>query len=165
MQNMEGATREHSKLSLVLWIAGCLLASAVGAMATATSVTTWYQQLQRPPWTPPDGLFGPVWTVLYVTMGVAAWLVWREERGRDRRRAIVLFLAQLLVNVAWSWLFFGLRSPGLALVDILVLWALIVATTIAFARVRPSAALLLLPYLAWVSFAMALNLSIWRLNG
>ena len=153
-----------SILGLVAAQALSLGAGLIGGLATASSVTTWYPALAKPAWTPPGWLFGPVWTLLYVMMGIAAWLVWhRAEEGRARC-PLLLFVLQLLLNACWSFLFFGLRSPGLALVDIALLWFAIAATLWAFARVQGWAALLLAPYLAWVSFAAALNLAIWRMN-
>lgn len=121
----------------------------------------WFEALQKPDWNPPNWVFAPVWTALYAMMAVAAWLVWR---GGGRRGPIVLFLLQLALNAAWSWLFFGLHRPDLALADIVLLWLAIVATLVAFARVSGGAAALMVPYLAWVSFATVLNASIWRLN-
>ena len=125
----------------------------------------WYLELAKPAWTPPGWLFGPVWFVLYVTIGVAAWLVWRRARFGDAPVAWIAWGAQLVLNGAWSWIFFGLRAPGPALIEIVVLWLAILATILAFRRLRPVAAALLLPYLAWVGFATALNAAIWRLNG
>jgi tryptophan-rich sensory protein len=136
----------------------------VGSLATSTSVATWYPALEKPAWTPPGWLFGPVWTLLYVMMGIAAWLVWRQVNAGRATLPLLLFALQLLLNAGWSLLFFGLRSPGLALIEILLLWIAIAATLWAFARVQRRAALLLAPYLAWVSFAAALNLEIWRIN-
>ena len=126
---------------------------------------TWYRTLQKPPWTPPAWVFGPVWTALYLSMGVAAWLVWRRGWGRPPvRLALAVFGAQLLVNLLWSVVFFGLRRPGWAVADIAVLWVLLVATVVLFSRVRPAAGLVLLPYLAWVTFAAALNGAVAWLN-
>jgi tryptophan-rich sensory protein len=150
--------------SLILLIAVCLLTGVLGSLATSTSVNSWYVELSKPSWTPPSWVFGPAWTILYIMMAIAAWLVWRKGYTADVRFALTLFGVQLLVNGLWSYLFFGLRWPGGALVDIAVLWVAIAATAIAFSRVSPPAAWLLLPYLAWVSFAMALNLEIWRRN-
>jgi translocator protein len=143
------------------WIAVSFVAAAVGSRFEPGA---WYAALNKPPWTPPSWLFGPVWTVLYATMGVAAWLVWERAGFRGARVALALFGAQLVLNAAWSWLFFGLQRPGLAAAGILVLLAAIVATCVAFWRVRPAAGLLLLPYSGWVGFAAALNLAIWWLN-
>jgi translocator protein len=147
-------------LGLVGWVALPLLAGLVGSQFEPG---TWYAGLEKPPWNPPSWVFGPVWTTLYVLMGVAAWLVW-DRSGAGASAALTLFVVQLVLNAAWSWLFFGLQSPGLALIEIVVLWALIVATTMLFWRVRAGAGALMLPYLAWVTFATALNFEIWRLN-
>ena len=149
-------------MALVVALAVCFGASAIGGLFTSASVGTWYQTLERPSWTPPGWLFGPVWLTLYAMMAVAAWDVWRSHGAT--RRALALFGAQLAVNVAWSGLFFGLRSPALALVDIVLLDALIVATVVAFWRHRPRAGGLLIPYLLWTSFATCLNAAIWWLN-
>jgi translocator protein len=143
------------------WIAVSFVAAAVGSRFEPGA---WYAALNKPPWTPPSWLFGPVWTVLYATMGVAAWLVWERAGFRGARVALTLFGAQLVLNAAWSWLFFGLQRPGLAAAEIVVLLAAIVATCVAFWRVRTAAGLLLLPYIGWVGFATALNLAIWWLN-
>lgn len=125
------------------------------------------QLLRHPrssPWAPPASVFGPVWTLLYAMMAIAAWLVWRERGWRGARPALMLYLVQLAVNALWSWLFFGWKLGALAFVDILVLIALVCAAIVAFARIRPTAAALLLPYLAWISFASALNFAVWRAN-
>jgi benzodiazapine receptor len=142
----------------------CLVAAAVGGAATVASVRTWYPTLRKPSWNPPAGLFGPVWTVLYLMMAVAAWLVWRTRDAIDVMWPLGIFGVQLLLNVLWSVIFFRQRRPGRALVDIALMWLAIVATAVAFWPHDPIAALLLLPYLAWVSFAAMLNLSIYRLN-
>jgi len=129
------------------------------------SVRTWYPALVRPSFAPPPWVFGPVWTTLYVMMGVASWLVWRQGFGRlEVRSALVFYGVQLVFNLAWSWLFFGLQKPFLALLDIVVLLVLIGVTAIRFAAVSRGAALLLLPYLAWVAFATVLNGGFWWLN-
>ena len=121
----------------------------------------WYAGLLKPAWTPPDWLFPPVWTLLYVGMAVAAWLVWKRA---GFGAAIVAYLVQLGLNALWSWLFFGLHQPLLGLLDIVLLWLAIVATLVLFWPIRTLAGLLLIPYLLWVSFAGALNLSLWQLN-
>jgi len=151
-------------VGLLVWIALSLLAGVIGSLFTAHSVTTWYVALAKPSWTPPSWLFGPVWTVLYLLMGLAAWLVWRKGGFAAATAPLALFLVQLALNTTWPILFFGLRRPGLAFGEIVLLWCFILATTIAFWCRRPAAAYLMLPYLGWVSFALALNLSIWRLN-
>lgn len=150
-------------LGLAGWLLGSFVAAALGAAASA-GAAGFYQQLTRPSWAPPAWLFGPVWTVLYVMMAVAAWLVWRERGFARARSALALFIAQLVANALWSWLFFAWRLGALALGEIVLLWLLIAATIAAFWRVRPLAGALLVPYLAWVTFAAALNFSLWRLN-
>jgi translocator protein len=154
-------SRMRRVIGLVGWVGISFAAAAVGAQATDP---VWYQALERPGWAPPSWLFGPVWTVLYLLMGIAAWLVWVRGGFAGARLALGLFLAQLVLNAAWSWLFFGLRRPDLALAEIVLLWLLILATMLAFGRQRRPAAWLLVPYLLWVTFAAALNLSVWRLN-
>ena len=131
-------------------------------MLTRPALMTWYEGLSKPSWTPPNWLFAPVWTILYVTMGVAAWLVWR--RGSLTAVPMQLFLLQLLLNVAWSAVFFRFRSPGWAFLEIVALWCAIFLTAIAFGGTAPVAGWLMVPYLVWVSYAAALNFAIWRLN-
>jgi tryptophan-rich sensory protein len=149
---------------LVLFVALCLLAGAVGGIVTGSSVETWYPDLKKPVWTPPSFVFGPIWTLLYLLMGVSGWMVWRRRENVEIPLPMVLFGVQLTLNVAWSLVFFGLRQPGLAALEIVLLWLAIAANLWAFARVSRAAAWLLVPYLAWVSFAMLLNVAIWRLN-
>ena len=148
---------------LVGWLVLTFAAGATGAIASVTA-QTFYAQLVQPAWAPPAWLFGPVWTVLYIMIGVSAWLVWRAHGLRRARLALTLFVAQLVANALWTWLFFVLHQGALSVLEILLLWALIVATIVAFSRLYRPAAWLLLPYLAWVSFASALTWSIWRLN-
>ncbi len=148
---------------LVGWLALTLAAAALGARASITAAQ-FYGQLVQPSWAPPATVFGPVWTLLYVLMALSAWLVWRQGGWRSNRAALGLYVAQLVVNVLWSWLFFAWKLGGAAFADILLLLVLIVATMLAFARRRALAAWLLLPYLAWVSFATALNHAVWQLN-
>lgn len=149
------------------WIvlAGFLvLCQAVGILsgyATSTSVTTWFPTLVKPSWNPPPWIFAPVWTVLYVMMAVAAWLVWLRPEPKG---ALILWGSQLALNFAWSFLFFGARSPALGLICIVAMWLAIAATIFAFALKSRTAAFLMVPYLMWVSFATALNASIWTLN-
>ena len=148
---------------LIGWLAVSFIASAIGAVVSLQA-DQFYTKLIRPDWAPPPFIFGPVWTVLYALMGVAAWLVWRAEGFRAARVALTLFIIQLIPNAAWTWLFFARQQGGLAFWDILVLWVLIVATMIAFWRIRPVAGILLVPYLLWVSFASVLNYAMWQLN-
>lgn len=150
-------------LGLVLWIGLCATAGGLGAIASVEA-PAFYAALVKPSWAPPPQVFGPVWTLLYLSMAVAAWLVWRERGWARARGALGLFVLQLALNALWSWLFFAWHRGALALADIVVLALLIVATLAAFARIRRLAAWLLVPYLAWVAFATALNYSVWRLN-
>ena len=149
---------------LIVFVLICLIAAAVGGKATVGAVRTWYPGLRKPAWNPPARLFGPVWSVLYLMMAFAAWRVWLTRDATDVRSELGLFGAQLVLNVLWSVVFFGLRRPGLALLDIAILWVAIAATTIGFWSHDVTAALLLVPYLVWVGFAAILNLSIYRLN-
>ncbi len=124
----------------------------------------WYAALRKPSWNPPGWVFGPVWTVLYTMMAVSAWMVWRRGGWRVQRGLLMMFLVQLALNAAWTPLFFGLHRPGLALVDIVLLWIAIAMTVSSFKQVHRRAAWMLLPYLAWVSFATVLNFTLWRMN-
>ncbi|MBK8908138.1 MAG: tryptophan-rich sensory protein [Rhodospirillales bacterium] len=142
----------------------CLAVSGIGGAITATSVDGWYQTLQKPSFNPPDWVFGPVWTVLYVMMAVAAWRVWRRAGFAGGRAALTAFLVQLGLNLAWTVLFFGLQAIGLALIEIVVLLAAIVVTAVLFRRIDRLAGWLLAPYGLWVAYAMALNTSLWLLN-
>ena len=155
--------RKHQLVGLAGWIIMSFIAAAVGA-AASIQAGSFYTQLVRPGWAPPPSVFGPVWSVLYALMGIAAWLVWREGGWRSAGTALGLFLVQLALNALWSWLFFGWHRGAPAFADILLLWALILATLVAFWRIRPLAGVLLLPYLLWVSFAAVLNYSVWQLN-
>lgn len=148
---------------LLGWLSLTFLAAAVGGYASA-SAGTFYQQLVRPEWAPPGWLFAPVWTVLYLMMGAAAFLVWKQRGFRTAGGALSLFVVQLTANALWTWLFFAWQHGALAFVEILVLWMLILGTTMAFWRIKSLAGLLLLPYLAWVTFAAALNYAVWQLN-
>ena len=152
-------------LQLAVAIAIPEIVGALGAVATASSVQGWYKTLDKPWFTPPNWLFGPAWITLYAIMGVASYLVWRQGWDRPEvRLALVAYAVQLALNAAWSPIFFGLRSPGPALAVIVALWLAIAATTFAFSRVSWWAAGLMVPYLAWVTYAAALNFEIWRLN-
>lgn len=124
----------------------------------------WYASLVKPSWNPPGAVFGPVWTVLYILMGVAAWLVWKREGFSGAKIALALFIGQLVLNALWSYLFFGLRQPMWAFFEIILLWIVIVLTMVSFWRVRPAAGVLFIPYVCWVGFALVLNLQLWRLN-
>ena len=148
---------------LLLWLLVAFAAASVGGFASA-GASEFYRDLVRPSWAPPGWLFGPVWSVLYALMGVAAWLVWRARGLGGARNALLIFVVQLAANALWTWLFFAWRLGRLAFAEILLLLALILATIVLFWRVNRLAAVLLFPYLLWVSFASALTLSTWRLN-
>lgn len=151
-------------LGLLASVVICFAAAGIGGLLTASSVTDWYQTLAKPAWTPPDWLFGPVWSTLYFMMAVAVWLVWRRDVWAASRSAMCWFGVQLTLNTLWSVIFFGLRRPGWALAEILLLWLSIAATVLAFRRRSLAAAWLMLPYLAWTSFAACLNFAIRSLN-
>jgi len=140
-----------------------MAAAVIGGWASANA-PGFYAELKQPSWAPPPSVFGPVWAVLYLLMAVAAWLVWREDREKNTRQALSVYLIQLALNALWTWVFFAWRQGGWALVEIVVLWLLILLTLIAFYRVRPIAGYLLLPYLAWVSFAAVLTAALGHLN-
>jgi tryptophan-rich sensory protein len=148
-------------LALVGWLALCFAAAGT---AIFVSTSGWYAELHKPLWNPPAWVFAPAWTLLYVLMAVAAWLVWREGGWKVQRRTLGLFVLQWLLNALWTPLFFGMHRPGLAFAEIILLWWVLAATLASFWRVRKVAGILLMPYLAWVSFAAMLNFTIWRLN-
>jgi translocator protein len=150
-------------IGLAVWLGVCLAAGGIGAIASADA-GSFYGQLARPDWAPPAWLFAPVWTALYALMAVSAWLVWRQCGFRAGRTALVLFIVQLAANALWTWVFFAWNQGALAFAEILILWCLIVATTVSFWRLRVLAAVMLLPYLAWVTFATMLTFSTWQRN-
>ena len=150
---------------LLVCLGAVLAASGIGSLATVRAIPTWYKGLVKPSFNPPDWLFGPAWTLLYLLMAVAAWLVWKQGIGAAGvRLALAVFLLQLILNTLWSVLFFGMRSPLAGLVHIVVLWLAIIATIVLFFRVSVPAGTLLLPYIVWVSFAAVLNAAVLRLN-
>ena len=148
-------------LGLVGWLVACFLAASLGAVFMPGD---WYARLKKPSWNPPAWVFGPVWTTLYAMMAVAAWLVWKRGGFAARRGPLALFITQLVLNATWTPLFFGLHQPGFACAEIVSLWLAIAATLAAFWPLNRASAWLLAPYLAWVSFATALNFALWRLN-
>ena len=152
-------------VGLIVLLILCFAVAGVGGLATTPNIPTWYAGLTKPLWTPPAWIFGPVWSILYLSMAVAAWLVWRQAGLAGAAVPMALFGIQLLLNALWSWLFFGLHSPSAASVDIVLLWMAIVATTVAFGRRSTVAGILFVPYLIWVSFAAMLNFAIWQMNG
>jgi benzodiazapine receptor len=152
-------------IALTVFICACLGAAAFGAAFTRTGLVEWYPTLRKPPWNPPAWIFGPVWTALYLMMAIAGWLIWLDRDISAVGVALGLFLLQLILNALWTGIFFGLSDPGGAFIEIVALWIAITATTFQFAQIRPAAAWMLIPYLAWVTFAATLNFTIWRLNG
>jgi tryptophan-rich sensory protein len=150
--------------ALLGFVVASFCAAAIGGAATATSVQTWYRTLHKPAWNPPDWLFGPGWTLLYLLMAVAAWRVWRRSESPAARATLGLFGAQLALNALWSVLFFGLRQPGWAFAEVLVLLTVLVALLARFWRADRVAGVLWLPYVAWVGFASVLNGTVWWLN-
>ncbi len=150
-------------VSLIVFLAICLGMAAVAGLVTVANIPTWYEGLVKPSFTPPNAIFGPVWTLLYILIAVSGWMVWRKI-GFSPERPLVIYGLQLALNFAWSFIFFGAHLPGLAVVDVLLLWIAIVWNIAMFWRVDRVAAALLLPYLGWVSFASALNIAVWQLN-
>ena len=146
------------------FIMASFLAAAIGGYATAESVRTWYPLLNKPVWNPPSWVFGPAWTLLYTLMSIAAWRVWRRRDKVETGKALRFFFTQLVLNAFWSVLFFGLQNPQWALVEIIALWSVLAVNQRAFWRIDRIAGILWIPYLAWVSFATALNAAIWWLN-
>jgi len=149
---------------LIVFIAICFSAAATGSVFNTTSLKEWYPGIKKPSWNPPNAVFAPVWTILYLMMAVAGWMVYERSSQELINPPMILYVIQLALNTAWSMLFFGLRNPGLALVEVIFLWIFIILTTISFWGVYWLAGLLFLPYLLWVSFATVLNFAVWRLN-
>jgi benzodiazapine receptor len=157
-------SRTADIVGLVLFLALCLGIGALGAAVTATSVTTWYNELNKPPFNPPNGVFGPVWTALYIMMAVAAWRVWRATDRDTARGPLAMFALQLALNLGWSVAFFGLERTGSAVAVIVALELTVITTAFAFRAIDRLAGLLMVPYILWVAFATVLNIAIWRLN-
>jgi len=151
-------------VTLIICLLIPLAIGGISGFATATSINDWYVTLNKPSFNPPNYLFAPVWTTLYSLMGISLFLVWKLPKGRDRNNALLIFALQLTLNFAWSFLFFKFNLPGVALVEIVLLWISILMMIIFFSRVSKLAAYLQIPYLLWVSFASALNGAIWFLN-
>ena len=150
-------------IALAVSVGICLGGAEIGSVLTTPSLHPWYATLRKPAWTPPNWLFGPVWTALYLGMAVAAWLVWRQGEFSHAKLPLTLFVIQLALNVAWSGIFFGLRAPGAAFLKVVLLWLCILSTAITFWPVSKTASWLLVPYLTWVIYAAALNGAIWRM--
>jgi benzodiazapine receptor len=166
MKSVAGNIRTETIVRYVASIIVCNLAGLAGSVVTVTGINSWYAYLNKPWFTPPNWVFGPVWTVLYILMGISLAMVWGAWKEKNPLAGIglILFGIQLALNVAWSYLFFGLQSPLYGLAGIIVLWIAIVATIAWFWRVRRVAAIIMLPYIAWVTIAAFLNYSIWALN-
>ena len=154
-------------MNLLIKILVCVLLCAglgfASGFSTAGEINGWYQQIQKPSWNPPNGIFGPVWTCLYILMGIAAGIIWHSNDER-KYRALAFFILQFMFNLAWSFLFFNQHAIGWAFAEIVVMLSLIIATTVAFYRIKRSAGYLMIPYILWVSFATCLNGAIWLLN-
>jgi tryptophan-rich sensory protein len=156
-----------SWIALLLFLVSSFGTGFLGSFATARGLPFWYQTLTKPSWNPPNWLFGPVWTLLYLLMGIAAWQIWSASRTEGhglRTSALALYFCQLLLNALWSWLFFGWQLVAVAFWEIVLLELAIVAMTWLFFKIRPRAGWMLVPYLLWVLFAASLNFAIWRLN-
>jgi translocator protein len=151
-------------ISLIFFLIGCFAVAGLGSFATVPEIPVWYANLRKPAWTPPNWLFGPVWTALYLAMAIAAWMVWRRTGWEGSNGALWLFVIQLALNLSWSFIFFKFHSPPWAFVEIVVLWIMIAATIAKFAGISRASAILLAPYLVWVTYAAALNFAVWRMN-
>lgn len=160
---MTANSKQKDILGLIGWLVVCFAASAAGAVASINA-QSFYGQLAQPAWAPPAWLFGPVWTVLYAMMAIAAWMIWRSGGFATHRIALSLFVVQLALNALWTWIFFNWQQGALAFAEILLLWVLILVTLLSFWRIQPLAGALLIPYLAWVGFASVLNFTLWQLN-
>jgi tryptophan-rich sensory protein len=158
------AERMKPYLKLGLCVIAALVVGAMAALATRGEVATWYSTLRKPSFNPPDYLFGPAWTILYILMGISFFLVWQLPKTEQKQTAILLFVIQLILNFSWSFLFFKFHLLGIALIEILLLWVSVQAIIVAFRKVHTTAAWLQVPYLLWVSFASILNAGIWYLN-
>lgn len=161
---MPARSLAQNVLGLMVSLLICYAVAGLGGWWTAGAVSSWYPSLAKPPLNPPNWVFGPVWSLLYTMMAVAAWLVWKRTGFAAGKVPLGLFAVQLGLNLVWSGLFFAMHSPALGAIDILVMWLTILATILAFRKVSKPAAVLMIPYLLWVSFATYLNLGIWWLN-
>jgi tryptophan-rich sensory protein len=156
--------RPNALMALLGWLGLCFVVAALGSLEAEPSMQSWYFTLQKPELTPPNWIFGPMWTLLYAAMAVAAWLAWKTRWSSCRTRGLRLFGVQLFLNVTWTWIFFNQHRPDLALIDIALLWIAIALTAQAFYKISQLAAGLMVAYLAWVTYAGYLNWGIWRLN-
>ena len=155
----------NNNLKFIISILLPMIIGGISGSFTSASINTWYVTLNKPWFNPPNWIFGPVWTLLYLMMGIAFYMIWKSEAvNAVKQTAVILFAAQLLVNFLWSLIFFYLKQPGWAMLDIILMWILIVATIFSFGKISSTAAWLMLPYICWVSFAMILNFYLWKLN-
>ncbi len=157
--------KRNELIKLITAVGLTVVLGAVGGLVTSAEIPTWYAGLTKPSFNPPNWLFGPVWTTLYILMGISCFLIWKQPASSGRNRALVLFIIQFALNFCWSFIFFGMHETGWALAEMIVLWVMILLTIFSFAQYSKIAAWLLVPYISWVSFAMLLNGAIWRLNG
>ncbi len=157
-------SRPYSAVALAAFLAATFLVAGVSSVFTVTAIPTWYAALAKPSFNPPNQVFGPVWTLLYALMAIAAWLVWKQPDSKLRRAGLIWFGIQLALNFLWSFVFFRYHQLGLAMVEIAFLWLAVAGTTAIFFRTSKAAGWMFVPYLAWVSFASVLNFAIWRLN-
>jgi tryptophan-rich sensory protein len=161
---MVPTTPRRPWIGLIVFLVICFAAAGIGSAVTTPQIDGWYANLAKPSWNPPNWIFAPVWSTLYVAMAVAAWLVWRQGGIAGAKVPLALFGVQLALNTLWSCLFFGLENPGLAFAEVLLLWVAIATTMVTFWFRSKVAGLLFVPYLAWVTFAAFLNFTVWRLN-
>ena len=156
--------KRSNGIKLILSIVLCVSLGSVGGLVTVSEIPTWYASLNKPSFNPPNWLFGPVWTILYLLMGISVYMIWKQPVSTERNKALQLFILQFILNFCWSFIFFGLHATGWALIEMIALWILILLSILHFAKHSKTAAWLLVPYISWVSFALLLNAAIWKLN-
>lgn len=156
--------KRSNGIKLIISIVLCVSLGSVGGLVTVNEIPTWYATLNKPSFNPPNWLFGPVWTTLYLLMGISVYLIWKQPVSKERNTALQLFILQFILNFCWSFIFFGLHATGWALIEMIALWILILLSILHFAKHAKTAAWLLVPYISWVSFALLLNAAIWKLN-
>jgi tryptophan-rich sensory protein len=150
-------------IKILICVLLCVTLGLLSGLSTVNEINTWYATIQKPSWNPPDRIFGPVWTSLYILMGIAAGMIW-HTKDEKRIQALMLFVLQFMLNLGWSYIFFERHAIGFAFAEIIILLILIIVTTISFYKIKPLAAGLMIPYILWVSFATCLNGTIWLLN-
>jgi len=151
-------------MKLIFSLLITLAVGGIAGYATATSINTWYMHLQKPSFNPPNWIFAPVWTALYILMGIALYLVWKQPASKERNRTLSFFFIQLFLNFCWSFIFFNYHQIAFAMIDIILLWVMILITMLLFSTFSKTASLLLAPYILWVSFATVLNIAVYKLN-